>query len=116
MRENKDESQKEAEFDKLLMNGATKIMVCLRRDNLKRIPITFIGHSLGGLFIRNCIGWLYEYGYFSRINWKDENLSEQIKLLNEDMEINRGRVVSSCQLYLNLYTSLRITTTRWYCH
>ena len=49
----------EAEKEAILVNSFNE----LNRYNIK-IPVTFIGHSLGGLYSRNAIGWLYEHDYF----------------------------------------------------
>lgn len=53
----------EAEKDLYMINLSRIASGCVENGS-KTIPITLIGFSLGGLYVRNAIGWLYFYGFF----------------------------------------------------
>jgi len=70
----------EAERDLYLINSA-RIASGFIENGSKTIPITLIGHSIGGLYVRNAVGWLYFYGFFPTMEVDSANDSNDTRTL-----------------------------------
>ena len=77
--QDKSKLNKGIEIEEILEKNAKKCNDFLYQSiPHSRIPVTFIGHSLGGLYIRNAIGWLYEYNLFCHIDWVNDIKSQLV--------------------------------------
>ena len=62
----------EAEKEMFMINSS-RMAADFIRTGSQPLPMTIIGHSLGGLYGRNATGWLFNHGFFPQLEGGMEN-------------------------------------------